>query len=120
MEVKCIINSNCRRQPEEVIIVSFRSFTGPLMEVMSIINSNCRRQPEEVIIVSFRSGKGPLTEVMSIINNDCRLRPEEIVYGTQHVARLLTAKIYCRRRLAKVIFTDKLVGIFTADTGLRK
>jgi len=70
---------------------------------MYIIKSNCRRRSEEVIIVSFRSVKGLLMGMMSIVNSNCRPRPEEIVYGTQHVARLLIAKIYCRRRLVKVI-----------------
>jgi hypothetical protein len=70
---------------------------------MSIINSNCRRRPEEVLIVSFRAVTDRFMEVMCIINSNCRPLPEEIVYGIQQVARLLIAKIYCRRRLAKVI-----------------
>ena len=67
-------------------------------------------------------------EVMCIVDSNCRLRPEEIVYCTEHIARLLIAKINCRRRRAKVIHGTMFVTLllmslwafFTADTGLRK
>ena len=96
--------------------------------MISIAKSSYRRRPEEVIIISFHSVTGPLIAVMCIINSNCILRPEEIVYFTQHAARLLIAKIYCRRRRLKVIHGTLFVTLllmnlwafFTADSGLRK